>query len=432
MRRIAGHRFPVGVVYHALRLTEDGVRLRAVARILKWLVPMLGLGEKSPTYHTVRLWLLRVGLHQLLRPRATTNDWVWIVDHTQQWGETKVMILVGLRLSDWKPGEEPLAYDDLQLLAVEPVVTSTGEVVRNQFQAQADKTGVPRAIVSDNGRDLRCGVELFQQRHPRTAWIYDIKHLTASLLKHELENNADWRAFTAAANRTKQQCSMTDLAPLAPPTQRGKARYLNLGELVAWGHKVLRWLDDPRASGVGHFDQVKAEDRLGWLRDYRQQLHEWQAALNVLATAESYLRREGISRDIVQELKPQLDAAVDAPMSARLCDELLTRLEEQSQQLDEAERLPASSEVLESLIGKYKHLQGEQSHQGLTSMILGLGALLTPNLRETIPLAQQTTHVADLRQWCTEKLGTTLQSCRRQLSRLLANGTKPRPQLAPT
>lgn len=427
---MAGHRFPVGVVYYGLKLVMSGVRLRAAARILKWLLPLLGLGERAPTYFSLRLWLLRVGLHQLQLSRTPADDWVWIVDHTQQLGETKVIIIIGLRLSQWKPGERPLEYADVQLLALEPVITSTGEVVNAQFERQAEKSGVPCAIVSDNGRDLRRGVNLFQQRHPGTVWVYDIKHFAASLLKRELEHDPQWQAFTAAANRAKQQCSMTPLAALAPPAQRGKARYLNLGELVAWGMKALRWLDDPRAAVAAHFDPLKCEARLGWLRGYRQSLAQWQGALNVLAAAESYVRRAGLHRDISRKLKPQLDAAVAGPLSARLRDDMLAHLAEQSQQVQEGQRLPASSEVIESLIGKYKHLQGEQSHQGLTSMILGLGALLTLPLRQIIPAAQGQTRTADLRAWCHEQLGSTLQACRRRLTQLLPKGTKPGPQLA--
>lgn len=90
-------------------------------------------------------------------------------------------------------------------------------MVYRQLRAAAAKTGVPRAIISDDGRDLHAGIERFRQAHPTTAWLYDIKHKTACLLKHALEQDASWQTFVEKAHRFKQQVSLTPLAALAPP-----------------------------------------------------------------------------------------------------------------------------------------------------------------------------------------------------------------------
>ena len=53
------------------------------------------------SYYSVRLWLLRLGLYQLSRPKVRADDWMWIVDHTMQLGERKCMIIVAIRQSAW-------------------------------------------------------------------------------------------------------------------------------------------------------------------------------------------------------------------------------------------------------------------------------------------------------------------------------------------
>jgi hypothetical protein len=402
-------------MYFGLKLVASGTSLRAAARILEWLLPTFGLGSQSPSYHALRLWLLRVGLFELQRTKERGEDWVWIVDHTQQLGDKKLLLIIGLRLSQWTPGE-PLSYVDVRLLVLDPVTKATGEVLCQQLLRQAEQTGVPRAIVSDGARDLRLGVKLFCERHPRTAWIYDIKHYTALLLQRELERDPRWATFTAAANRTKQQCSVTALAFLNPPQQRGKARYLNLQELLAWGTKTLAWLDDPQAVAAAQVEPARWEAKLGWLREYRAALEEWQAVMNVVEAVESHVRRQGLSRGLADELRPQLTALASSGMSRRLCDKLLEHLAEQSLQCVEDEHLPASSEVLESLIGKYKRLQGEQTHHGVTSLALGLGTVLTHDLPQTLRAAIEQVRTFDLKQWCRENLGVTVQACRRQLA----------------
>ena len=405
----------MSLVLLAVRLVLSGTPLRTTARVLQWLGPLMGLGVRTPCYHTVRLWFLRAGLHQLQRPLERSDDWIWIVDHTQQLGDKKVLLIVGLRLADWT-GEEPLQHTDVQLLALEPVTTSTGEVVCEQFTRLAKKTGTPRAIVSDDGADLRRGIRLYRELHPEVAWVYDIKHRSAIFLKRELEHDPRWSEFTAAVNRTKQQCSVTKLAVLLPPQQRGKARYLNLQELLAWSLKVLAVLDDSQLLANTQVEPAACEQRFGWLRDYRESLRSWAAAMRVIELTESHVRRRGVYRGVAEHLRPQLDAAVSGPLSRRLADELLTHLAEQALQAQPQEHLPASSEVLESLFGKYKHLQGEQGHHGLTSLILSLGTMLAQQLPTQLPAMLQAVSTADLFRWCRESLGTTLQACRQHLA----------------
>lgn len=426
---LPGHQFPLGAMYYSLELVRSGASLRATAKILRWMLPSMNLGKRSPCYQTVRGWMLRFGLHSVKVARPRGDDWIWIVDHTQQLGDKKVLLIVGMRLSDWLAGR-PLEHSDLELLAVLPEAHGTGESLDKHLETLCRRVGMPRAIISDGARDLRLGVTLFCARYPQQsiAWLYDIKHFTAVLLKRELANNPTWKEFTAAANRTKQQCSVTALAALHPPNQRGKARYLNLQELVAWGGKMLTLLDHPHGVEQLGLDAAKCEARLGWLREYREAIEEWRVAMQVVEITETHVRRNGVYRGLVEKLSPQLLVAATSPLSQRLRERLLIHLAEQAEQTTGNEKLPASSEVLESLIGSYKYLQGEQSHHGVTSLVLGMGTLMTRNLLQTIPVALSAIRNRDLTTWCREQLGPTLHGCRQRLHNLLSHSLKPDPQ----
>jgi len=109
------------------------------------------------------------------------------------------------------------------------------------------KTGIPREILGDHGSDLKAGVERFCQQHPETWSIYDIKHTTAVVLKHELHEDLRWQEFTGVATHTKQRVQQTALAFLAPPNQRTKARSMNLESLLPNLASAL--LADARAMG---------------------------------------------------------------------------------------------------------------------------------------------------------------------------------------
>ena len=90
----------------------------------------------------------------------------------------------------------------------------------------------------------------------------------------------------------------------------------------------------------------------------------------------------------------------------------------------DAERLPGSSEVLESIIGKYKTLQGEQGQFGATSMLLAIGAFVGRLTVEGIRTALQTINAGALKTWEQTNLGSTIQSQRKQAFPSRNYGTK--------
>jgi hypothetical protein len=427
--KVPRHQFPLGVVAGSLALVlRTGTRLKRAASVLALNWSWWADGGAVGTYYSVRLWLLRLGLHQLKRPQEPADDWMWIIDHTMQLGERKCLIIVGLRQSAWDAENRCLSHEDVQLIDLQPVTTSTGEVVYQQLEAATAKTGVPRAIISDDGRDLHKGIAKFLEAHGTTVWLYDIKHKTACLLKHELESDPSWQAFVEAVNRFKQRVSVTPLACLLPPQQRGKARYLNIDVLVDWAEKKLTLLDRLDVqTGLG-LNAAMVEEKLGWLREFAPQVRRWKEALEVIETAERYVRHEGVHRRAAEELS----AAIRQPTSEPACRfraALLEFIQKEADQTGEKERLLGSSEVLESIIGKFKCVAGERGQHGLTGMVLSLGALVG---RVTVGMVQTAlTEVTnqEVWDWCHLHLGATVQGARRRIALALQSEQKQKPLL---
>lgn len=426
---IPQHHYSLGEIAGALILLLDcRGSLRGSALALGLFSRLLGFGPDVPSPTTVRTWLLRIGLYQLQRPLEHAEDWVWIVDHTVQIGELKCMLVVGLRLSGWQ--EQPdrrLSYEDVDLIGLWPVRSSTGEVVDEQLESAIARTGLPRLVISDDGRDLHRGLALFQERHAEAAqapdWIYDIKHKTASLLKRELEHNPVWTAFAQGANQMKRQVQQTELAFLNPPQQRGKARYMSVDSLVVWGVKALGWLDNPRPTGRD-LDEERIEAKLAWLRDYREPLRCWQQAMSVIGTVETLVRQEGYHAASAAELAERLPTVEPDSLAERLSEQLTAFVGQQAVLARAGERLPGSSEVLESIIGKYKRLQGEGGQFGVTGMVLSVGAFVGRLTLAGIHTALTSISGLALRAWEETHLEATIQSQRKQAFPSPPRGTK--------
>ena len=393
-------------------LLEARAGQRCLAALLELVAPWLPGGHETPCANTGRMWLLRLGLYELTRPKPKADDWVLIFDHTVQLGGMKALVIVGIRLSQWEKQRGPLQHEDLTVLDVMPMRHSSGAVVEARLEVVAQQIGDPRAILSDGGSDLKCAVTSFQKTHEGVARLYDIKHKMALLLQRQLEKDPRWAKFITHLNQTRSRVQLTDLAFLTPPDLKAKSRYLNLPPLAEWGRNTLKFLDHPHDLPGKLVDRKALEEKLGWLRDYREALYHWSVLLAIAETAESYVRHEGYHTAAADQLRERLDGLGINAAARSMETATLEFVAEQSAQARPGERLIGSSEVLESLIGKYKDLQGKNSRGGMTPQILAFGAIVMQKTTETIRQGLAAIRTCDVLQWCQEHLGLSVQGQR--------------------
>jgi mitochondrial fission protein ELM1 len=70
--------------------------------------------------------------------------------------------------------------------------------------------------------------------------------------------------------------------------------------------------------------------------------------------------------------------------------------------------------VLESLIGKGKRLEGQQSQSGFTRQVLAMAGSVVKPTYETLQVALKSFGMKHLRAWCTEHFPQSVQSKRRR------------------
>jgi hypothetical protein len=318
-----------------------------------------------------------------------------------------------------------LNHRDLEVLAIEPMVKSDGQMVQKELEETAAKVGAPRAIVSDHGADIKRGIEGFQVDHQETVSLYDIAHKTAILVKRELEADGDWSEYLKHIGRAKQCLQQTPLASLTPPTPCNKARYMNLEKMIAWGMNALKYLAHPRPLDDKPIDREQLRKKLGWLSEYRRALARWDAMMRVVAATLQYIRQEGYHRRAAATLQRRLKPLATNRQSQRLAGALVDFVREQSAHARRNEHLIGSSECIESLIGKGKRLEGQQSKSGFTRMILAMAAAVVTPTKAYIDQAFAHVKTHDVTQWCREKLGVSVQSQRRRALAYSGCGTKP-------
>jgi hypothetical protein len=387
--------------------------LRGASRVFGIISSFLELGESTPSWYAGRLWLLRLGYYKLEREKERTDDWIWIIDHTVQLGSEKCLVILGIRQSFLPAPNLHLTHEDVEPIALLPVTHSNGEIVYEQLVQTTKKTGVPRQIVADYGPDIKSGIEKFCQDHKKTCYIYDIKHKGAAILKRELQNDENWIKFTQSASLTSKKVQQTSLMGFAPPNQRSKARYMNVDTLVEWGQTIQKYLDQEIVTDK--YNIIQINEKLGWLREYRDHIDSWANLIKVVDCTVDFVKSVGIYRECSVDLETEIGEYIDDDRATRVRAELISFVEKQSLNALPDEILLGSSEVIESVIGKFKTLEQDQVKSGFTSMLLSFAALVSKTTEDVIQKALQSVPTKKIREWFKKNIGQSVQSQRKEI-----------------
>ena len=414
---ILHHSYDSALITQWCQLVLSGaISLRAASRILAIILPRFNLEPVSvPSWHAGRLWLMRLGYFKLKRAKTKADDWIWIIDHSVQTGTEKCLMILGLRLKDL-PKNRALTYEDVEPIEMFPVAQSNGTIVYEQLEAVVEKTGVPRAIVGDYGSDIKSGIERFCLVHQETAYIYDVKHKMAAMLKKILSGNQRWEMFITLASKAKQQLQQTPLGALAPPAQRSKARYMNTEYLLGWGKNMLSFLSQSDDAIRQHgYEADDVRNKLGWMWAFHNEIDCWTELLDITSITESFIRNKGVFLDGDSELGKLLNAkqlSNNSAVTLQFKQDVLYFIKYESQKAKTGERLLGSSEIIESVFGKQKFIEKEQSKSGFTGLLLTLGAIVSKTTEDVVKQAMESTSTKMIREWYRENIKKSLQARR--------------------
>jgi hypothetical protein len=388
---------------------------RSCSSIWEIFRPYLPWLPSAPSPNTIQGWLLRLGVYELTRPKEEANDWVWMLDHTLQLGPVKCLLIVGIRRSTWQALQRPLQHQDLTMIAEVPMEKTDGELVREQLEAAVEQVGPPQAILTDAGSDLRKAKAKFKELYPDTQLLQDSPHYAAVLLKRELLADPRWADFVQHCGQTHPKVKQTELGFLASPTQKVKGRYMNLGPLMRWGQRMLRLVQNPQDHHVKPVNLTRLEEKYGWIRPFEEALSTWNDLHAVKDEALELIRHEGYHAQAALHLRLLLEGVAQTEPGQRMAGALVSFVQEQSQGVPPGESLPGSTEVLESLIGKGKRMQGQHSRGGFTKMILAMAASVTRLTQDHLQAALETVRHNDMLAWCEQTLGVSQAALRRHL-----------------
>ena len=417
------HYSAVFVLMSLLLVLTEGLSLRgaraAFVRCYFW------LRRKMPSHTAIRDWIMQVGYYKLMTVQKS-QDWIGMLDLSVQIGAKKCLLILGVRATTLLK-KKALTFEDVHVLHMELLEKTNGPIICQALRKSEEKVGLYAQFSHDQGSDLIAGTRLYAQNIQETEGrqvpiTHDIAHKIANLLAVEAAD-LGWSEFASKAAQVKQKLQLTRWAHLCPPSQRSKARYMNLDELVAWVNKIFDYLDkmenehktERSHTGLRRSDTMLKTllDQFGWVRSYKHMIQEVTELLLIGRIVRQKIRTEGLHKKTSEELDCILQGLTVGERADQFAGNIIDFVSKQTKNLEQVAL--GSTEIIESSFGKMKQLMDENTKDGFTPFVLSLAACMGKMDLDTIQTALRTYGKKHVKAWAAANVGETIYSQRRRL-----------------
>ena len=157
------------------------------------------------------------------------------------------------------------------------------------------------------------------------------------------------------------------------------------------------------------------EQKLGWLVERQVQIEQYGQLLTLINSANEQLKVEGLTCESEQQFRQASESLNLDEQGQKVRQQVLEYIEQQAQPLTLGQAVLASSDVIESIFGKYK-LWSQHSPLKEVGRLILMIPLCTVKL--TLPLLKQALETVcslDVERWADEVIGVSALAQRRQL-----------------
>jgi len=273
-RPLATHGYGARMISLAVNLARS-VGLRAAERVLQLFFDWLGIRQDTPTRTSIRNWLQRLGIAELQQKSdkyIPRDDLVFMVDHSNQTGTEKVLLVLGVNASELPESGTALKHEDVRVLEVKPGDQWKTTNMQQAYEELADRYGTPRAILVDGAVELRDGAKCLKNRRKDTIVLRDFKHYAANVMKSLLGKDQRFQEVVSEIGKTRSAIQQTELAHLAPPKSKQKSRFMNLASTIRWMTMIAWLLKNPNANARQGISDQRMQDKLSWVRQYENDI----------------------------------------------------------------------------------------------------------------------------------------------------------------
>lgn len=388
-----GHHYPTQLVGLCILLRIiGGCSYGGICRILGILNGYMGLGlTKLPCANTIQNWVSKMGLFTMKQGAISLQgkEVSLIIDESIRLGQEKLLLILSIPFEKVK--NTALSFQDVEVVYMKGAISWTGQKIKQVLEELKLSHGFEiKSIVSDEDSKLLKACRLAGIVH-----VPDISHAVATCLRKVFEKAEEFICFKNLISSYASKGVNQELSYLCPPKQRTKARFMNLSKVVKWANSMLERTDK--------LNKVEAE----FFKDLSGQIDFLGELKRCLAVAKHIclpLKLKGLSKQTIKQAQEQIIAlnVVDGYLG-----DFLKHLQSYLVRYQEtifngvAVSIHVSSEIIESMFGKYKSKANNYALTGLTSLNLELPIYGTSieQIPQQMTEALEAISIANLNKW---------------------------------
>lgn len=383
--KASGHQYSLSFIALLLAMQQyGGMSLRGCRHCIGCMLFSLGLSGRIPSHNSIRNWLCKSSIYRIEKSQESSGKYVLYVDESIVFGSEKILLIIGVEEKKI-PIDRSLTHRDIEVLYVGASVEWKGEDIEAEIKKISEKKTI-KYVVSDEGNNLRKAYKLLNYTH-----IEDCTHILANYLKALYEKDEDFDAFRKLIGLLRRDWNLSkENSPYMPPTMRGKMRFANIFPCVKWAEKQLEnW---------SNLSQ-EVQERLVFLKEKSVFIASLIEVSIVFKTVCKMLKEEGFGlaqKGVVLSTLSTLKGTQKAGIFIENCKTYLDLLTTKSQALS-LNHLLCSSDIIESLFGKFKTKIGSNNRSGLTEFIFTIANFSQPFSKDEIKNALEKIKLKDMK-----------------------------------
>jgi hypothetical protein len=346
------------------------------------------------------------------------EPWIAITDFTINVGVAKLLVILRVPVSIYSLTSGGITLRDCQCVGLKVMFTVNGKTVCAALNEIFEKCGNPALFLKDRGSDLKKGVELWiadqasqssESEEKQDIYVIDdISHVFANILKAEYSRLPAFIQFLSLIRKLSSAIRQTPVAFLCPPKLRTCGRYMGIYRLAQWVVKTLDLIGqcnkETRRSLLGskiHHLFIQLELLRGFINQFVRDCSVMEAILELL-------KNEGINKATYDQAMEILKGLSEVSEVRKKMEKWFVNTLRIHTLLKLGEcPLPISSDIIESLFGKFKHLIQRGSTHELNRSILVIPAMCGRQTKEDVMSGLDMLSGKDLNQWVQKHIPVT-------------------------
>jgi hypothetical protein len=388
-QRVANHVYPAQMIAIAVYMViHGGASLRCTSKTIAFLSQMMGWHYGQPSHVTVRRWVLRCGLYGLKYTKDKAGRYIGIIDESIQIGREKMLLFLGVKLSEQHSHCAPLTMSDVEVLGVEVQQSWTGDEVAQFIEDRLlhHQHIELEYVISDRGTNLLAAL-----RKLGIDMVSDCTHMMMNAVKKLFCENQKLNKLSSKIGQLRRKLMQTHQGYLLPPTLRDKDRFLRIFTIVDWARRIDTYWDKlPKHSR-------KALAFLKQAKPLVQCLTQIRALIKISAQVLKSAGLSPVSHGKWEERICQYTTQNTlTPEAEKFIQSVRAYFVQHDDQISKNGRLLCCSDIIESTFGRYKN---KGSTKVISADVLGI-ALYNQNITTNfIQKAMTTVHQKQVHAW---------------------------------